>query len=245
MLVALCIVAIVAAVCVRIYPTTHFVKLLLFDTVVFGAFAVSIALLGICHNKPKLLYPLLFVVTFVLIWMVVAHKDPDIAGLRKIYIIRLEAHEGVKYMPGGETDKGVDGCGLAKSSFWQAMMVEGLREFNPRLLGKLSLDFWLADMNNQDLLNGKLGYTRVIDRPKTLVGYNSFLLDSGDMAITSNAENLLIYMGEGEWIMSDQKLGRVRTIRTITGKSLPKEFYEPLVIVRWWLLDTGSSTRNN
>jgi len=244
MLGLLCIVAVVASVCVRIYPTTYIIKLLIFYTVLFGVFAASVAILGICHNRPKLLYPLLFVVTVILIWMVVARKEPDIDGLRKIYIVRLEAHEGIKYASGRETDQGVDDIGLAKSSLWQSMMVEGLRELNPRLLGIMSLDFWFADLNNRDLQNGRLGYTRVIDRPKTLVGYSSFLLNCGDMAITSDAKYLIIYLGEGKWIMSDKKSGIVRIIRTITGKSLPVEFSKQLVIVRWWLLDTETSRRN-
>jgi len=241
MLITLGALAIATAVVVRTYPTTHAVKLLIFYTLCLAVAAALVALGGTCHNKPKMVYPVLFFAAFIFIWLILGSKIPDSNGLRSVYVSRLKAHENVRFMRGGETDRGVDGIGLAKASFWQAMIIEGLRELNPHLFGRNLLDFWFADLSLDDLINRASGYTNIVDNPPSLVGYDSFNLDFGDMAVTTDASDIMIYTDKGQWVYADRSIGKVRVIQTMTGKSVPESFKGPVIIVRWWLLDTKSS----
>lgn len=237
MLGMLAVLALITAYVLRTYPTTHAVKMLLISTLIFAAITGLVALAGTCKHRPKLLYPMLFFAAFIFVWIILGSKEPDTISLRNIYVSRLKAHENVAYLPGGETYRGVDGVGLAKAALWQAMVIEGLRELNPRLFGPDMWRFWLTDLSIEDLISGKHLYTRYIDRPACLIDYDSFLLDRGDLAITYDGSDLMIYAGGENWVYADKTQGKVRVLHTVTGKSAPEPFKKSIHIVRWWIFD--------
>ena len=130
----------------------------------------------------------------------------------------------------------MDEAGLARSAFWQAIFIEGLREINPRLLGSYFWKYWWRDLSIEDILNGKYDYTKVVGKTKSLFKYESYDLEKGDMAISTNAQTLLINLGDGKWITASKKFKEVLIIDT--HQYLNKKLINtPFTIVRWTIAD--------
>lgn len=224
-----------SAVADRMAVTTASVRLLLVCTVLFGLFTGLVHLVRFLFTRPGSLYPSLFFLALLVTWAVLANKPPNQAMLRAAYVSRLTAFSGCRYLEGGETNRGIGSSGLARVALWQAMLKEGVREVNPRLLGPVLWKFWWRDLGASDIATGKYGYTRVVDTAPKLAGYDTSKLRVGDVAAAGGA-HVLIYYGRGEWIEANPDEQRVVVASAHAG-SKRSWFNVPVTIVRWWIFE--------
>lgn len=200
-----------------------------------GLFTTFLFALKLFAARPRAVYPTLFIIGLFVTWMVLANKPIEEDHLRIVYRYRLHAFLGTRFRQGGETTGGIDCSGLARAAFWQAMMFEGLEEVNPRILGPILWRFWWRDLSADAILNGKYGYTHKIGKAGKLAGYDTYWLEFGDMAVTSDGTHVLAYYGDGRWIEASQEDGRVVLNKATAGSKRPY-FNMPVTFVRWWLL---------
>jgi len=220
---------------IRLAVMTSGVRLLLLSTLIFGIFTGLVYIVRFAASYPKALFPALFFAGLLVVWYALASKPPDVDMLRATYIKRLHKFENVRYVWGGETTGGIDCSGLARSSLWQAMLLEGIREFNPALIGKKYWQFWWRDISANDMLKGKYGYTKVIGYAPKLAGYDTSRLKPGDLAIANMESHVMVYSGDGKWIEAnpdDQKV----VVNEATAGSKRHYFNTPITFARWWIL---------
>lgn len=231
----LAVLLVACGVSVRVLPMNAGVRLLLASTFIFFVFT-CLAFVFLSVKKPSLtVFPTIFFLLLFILWDVVGSKAPNTAALRQVYYYRLQAYIGVPYAPGGETNLGVDSSGLARAALWQAMTWEGLKEFNPRLLGTQLWRFWWRDMSAKDIRDGKYGYTRGIGSAAKLAGYDTTYLEVGDMAVSADGR-VVIYYGEEQWIEASAEDGKV-VVNKAPENSRRSSFNVPVRLVRWRILE--------
>ena len=223
------------AVTVRVAIMTLLVCMLLFGTLLFGLFTGLVYLIKLSDMHPRALYPCLFFIALFVVWVVLADRPPHVEMLRSTYIKRLHKFEGVSYIRGGETTSGIDCSGLARSALWQAMIIEGGREFNPELLGLKFWKFWWRDLSADAIYRGDYGYTAAIGSAAKLAGYDTSDLQPGDMAVANAGIHVLIYVDKGEWIEASPDDKKV-VINKAPANSKRRWFNVPVTFVRWKIL---------
>lgn len=222
-------------VAVRVSPMTTHVRVLLATTFLFFLFTCVVYLFSVVGTRPAGFFPALFFLVLFVVWSVLGSKPPDTDALRDAYYKRLHAFIGTPYAWGGETDLGIDCSGLARAALWQAMTREGIKEFNPRLLGSNLWDFWWHDLSARDIDDGKYGYTKVIGHTTKLAGYDTSVLEVGDMAVISEV-HMMVYYGKGQWIEASPDDHKV-VVNTAPANSKRPWFNQPATLVRWRMLE--------
>lgn len=230
------ILLVASAVAVRAPVMSNSVRLILVVTFLFGCFTGLLYLIRVFSEHSRLLYPAFFFLAFLAVWAVLGSRPPEEAMLRQRYCSRLRSFEGVRYVWGGETSRGIDCSGLARTALWQAMLHEGIKEANPHLLGPVLWKFWWRDMSARDILQGKYGYTHAIGEAEQVAGYDTSRLNPGDMAVTSDGVHVLIYSGKGQWIDAAPDDAEV-TISKAPANSKRGWYRVPVTFVRWRILE--------
>lgn len=211
------------------------VRVLLVATLLFTIFTCIVFIMSLIGRRPMGVFPAIFFITFFIMWSVLGDKAPDEGALQHAYRNRLRAYIGAPFAPGGEAETGVDSSGIARASLWQAMVRQGVKEFNPRLLGTTLWRFWWRDMSARDIVEGKHGYTKVIGYAAKLAGYDDTYLSVGDMAI-SEKSHVMIYYGDGQWIEASP-IDKKVVVHKAPAKSKRVWFNKPVLLVRWWILE--------
>lgn len=225
-----------SAVAVRMSVMTTTVRILLAVTLGLGLLNIVLFCFRLLHSYPRLVYPSVFFLAFLLTWGILGSKPYNTEVLRTYYRNRLVKLQNVKYVWGGETKDGIDCSGLARVALWQAMFKSGLMQANPRLLGSMFWEFWFRDLSAKDLLHEKYGYTRVIGKADKLAGYDTSRLKIGDMAVAGDGVHVLIYMGDDRWTEANPDDQKVVTNQA-TAQSRRGWFNVNVTFVRWWVLD--------
>lgn len=220
-------------VAVRVAPMNTGVRLLLATTLLFAVFTGFVFLLSMIGRRPAFIFPSIFFLTLFIVWSVLGSKPPDQHALQFAYSKRLRAYLGAPFAYGGEAETGIDCSGLARASLWQAMVREGIKQVNPRLLGPQLWRFWWRDVSAEDIAQGKYGYTRVIGRGKKLAGYDMSELKVGDMAV-ADGRHVMVYYGDGFWIEASPIDKRV-VVNQVQEDSRRVWFNKPVTLVRWWI----------
>ncbi len=220
---------------VRVIPMNVFVRLMMVGTLIFGCVIALLNLLKWTWGRKKALYPAIVVAFLAFTWYNLASKPPDKPALRSLYISRVMAHVGQGYREGGEVKGALDDSGLARSTFWQSMLIEGSREVNPYLIGANFWRFWWRDLDTMDILVGKYGYTEVVEAAPRIARHAFKYLQAGDMAVINGRMEVMIYCGNGQWASASKADGKVVLISDRMSTDRP-EFNTPVIIVRWWLL---------
>jgi len=221
---------------VRVAPMHTPVRVLLAGTLLFALFTCCVFILSMIGKRPMSAFPAIFFLTLFVLWTVLANNPPDQGALRTAYGNRLHAYLGAPYARGGEAETGVDCSGLARAALWQAMVRQGIKEFNPGLLGLELWNFWWRDVSAADLVEGKYGYTRVFGRADKLAGFDAGHLEVGDMAV-SHKRHVMVYYGEGQWIEASP-IDKKVVVNKAPANSRRKWFNEPVVFVRWWIFQS-------
>ena len=224
-----------SAIAGRLSIITLPIRLLLISTFVFTIFTVLLYSNRLFATYPRLLYPAFFLLALFVTWTVLGNKPYDVEMLRAAYFGRLASFNNHPYIKYGEAHNGVDSSGLARAALWQAMLKDGIREVNPRLLGPMLWKFWWRDMSVRDIKDGKYKYTKVVGHVSKLTGYNSSKSQIGDMAIVGN-KHILIYLGDERWIEANPEKKKV-IISELAEHSKYEWLNKPATFVRWWALD--------
>jgi hypothetical protein len=231
-------------ICVALYVmsyTTPLTRLAYLSTALLGLFIGLLYLGRLVRRRPRILIPLSMVLLALVAWAVFTDRPPDIAGLRAEYLRHLRAYHGTAYIWGGETHVGVDCSGLARAALAEAMISEGIREGNPRLLGPLLWRFWWQDIGTRGMDAGAFGLTRHVAHANALSEGPSPALQPGDLAVTGHT-HVLIYLGDNRWIEANPEDHRV-VINAADPQSDRAYFNLPAHIVRWTVLDTREGRR--
>jgi hypothetical protein len=209
------------------------VRLLFVVMTVFGLFVGALYLVKYLRDHPVAVYPSLFIFALFVTWAILGRKPVNVESLRWGYVRRLMNYKNVKFVENGETRAGIDDSGLARAALWQAMVKEGAKQANPRLLGPLLWKFWWRDLSSADILRGKYGYAEVIGHANQLAGYDTSHLLPGDMAVVGGS-HVLVYVGDSKWIDAGPDVGKV-VVSKATDYSKRKYYRMKATLLRWWL----------
>ncbi len=187
---------------------------------------------------PVFRLPTLLLILGVAAWMMSAGRAPNTDRLRGMYVSCLRSFTGTLYIWGGETHVGIDCSGLARTALCEAMVLEGMREGNPRLFGPMLWKFWWQDMSAKGLYEGKNGYTHPVGSADGLSPADLASLRPGDLGIAGNGFHVLIYLGNRKWIEADPAPRKVVIVTADSPASKGWRSY-PITVMRWWVLEEG------
>jgi len=153
----------------------------------------------------------------------------DTRALRASYVAQLAAHEGSRYIWGGENLLGIDCSGLVRRGLIRASLARGVWTLNGRLV-RLGLDLWWHDLSARALGQGGGGRTHQILTAARLDRLDHSPLRPGDLAVTADGVHVMAYLGRKTWIEADPDLARV--VRLVPSS---RSFWlqVPVRIVRW------------
>lgn len=211
-------------------------RILILSCLLIGLVVAAVYLWRWARSRPKVTIGLAVVLLIIAGWAAFAGREPDPAALRSAYVRNLRSYEGVRYLWGGESYLGIDCSGLARTAMWQAMVTEGIRTANPRLLGPRLWMFWWRDVSALAMENQAYGYTAQIGKVDKLAGCDHSALRPGDLATAGSGIHVLMYLGNGEWIEASPQDGRV-TINRASADSDRPYFNMQATFLRWRALE--------
>jgi hypothetical protein len=207
-------------------------------TVLWAIYTAFLYIHRLIRMRSVWCYPVGALLLGLIFWSIFAGHAPDTAQLRAMYRTRLLSFSGTPYIWGGESHVGIDCSGLARTAFYEAMALEGLRTGNPRLLGPQVWDFWWHDMSAKAMGEGTYGYTHEVCRLPQLAGTDTSLVQIGDLAVVVGGIHVLICIGDNRWIEADPEVMRV-VVNTVTPTTNRGDFNTPVTIMRWKWLDNN------
>ncbi|MBQ9358756.1 MAG: hypothetical protein IJT95_04365 [Abditibacteriota bacterium] len=199
---------VVTALCMRLCPTNCFVKaLIVLCCAGFVAGALMFARRQRNRNPVILAFVLALLLIFLIFVCVQFYKTlpADYERIEKRYMKYALSYEGVPYRRGGETRYGIDTAGIAKAALFRSGLEYGIRFHNVRVLARAAA-LWWRSLDNRRLLKGG-GYTRVVRVYRHGSGIDFGSIEKGDMVYVHETHSLIIYAGDGNWIVSRPKTG--------------------------------------
>ncbi|MEN6371484.1 MAG: NlpC/P60 family protein [Armatimonadota bacterium] len=211
-------------------------RLVLASTFILGLVCLVLILNRILYKWKNIRYTGLILLLLCVIWTIFGGGAVKTDDLRDAYIEQLLAYRNTPFAWGGETKRGVDCSGLARTAFWQAMLKHGVRTNNPRLFGPYLWRFWWLDMSAKAMKDNEYGYTVTIDKADRIVGYNPTKLKKGDLAIVVNM-HVLIYLGDNRWIEACPDDNKVVIKSSTVDTDHPWFNAGPVTFLRWSMLN--------
>lgn len=154
--------------------------------------------------------------------------DPE--EIRDLYIEKIKAYEGVKYVWGGKNARGIDCAGLVRKGYIDANVSLGIKTFNPKLVRRAFFVWWYdcaADALGDGYKNMTIKVTEAGSIPEL-----ENTQQPGDLIVgLPDGFHVLAYLGDDQWIEADPIAGQVITIST-TQKSAQWAGI-PVRLVRW------------
>ncbi len=212
------------------------VRLLYLATLAWGLIGAAVGLVRLAVRVPRRRPVIPLAGMLMLGWAVLGGRPVEKAALRAADQARLRAFEHTRYVWGGETHAGIDCSGLARIALCEALVAEGVRTANPRLLGPRLWRVWWQDVRAEALRDGRFGLTIPVGNAPRLAGYDSPDLRPGDLAVTAPGRHVLVYLGRRRWIEANPDDRRVVINRA--GPDSPRGYFHiPAAILRWKMLE--------
>jgi len=155
-------------------------------------------------------------------------------ALRSEYVSALARYEGKHYLGGGENRIAVDCSGLLRSALMDANINYGIKHFRPALLREALLIWWY-DSSSQAMRDGYRQRTFLLFKTPSLNKMDHALIRPGDMAVASNGQHVMAYLGNKVWIEADPASKRVIKV-TVPAFGIGS-FTTPVYLLRWRQLE--------
>jgi hypothetical protein len=155
-------------------------------------------------------------------------RNPDPDRLRTEYLKQLRDYEGIQYVWGGETRRGIDCSGLVRRALIDSYVHLGVTQTNPRAL-RTAIHLWWRDASAQALLDGYLNLTAPLADAASINEIHT-PLQPGDLAVTTNGIHVLAYLEDQQWIEADPDPMSVLIVQTPSDNVW---FNTPVTLVRW------------
>lgn len=197
---------------------------------------VLLGFIALCWRKQVIRYPMLVITGLAILFIILPGRPHDSASLRAAYVRGLHRYEGVTYVWGGESFKGVDCSGLIRRGLIDACFLEGLQTMNPRLV-RMAFYIWWHDSSAKSLGTEYLQATRHLFKSKSINSTDLTKLLPGDLAVTSDGVHVLAYLGGNGWTQADP--GEAKVIRNVVP-SKNGWFSSSVNLTRWRVLEPES-----
>jgi cell wall-associated NlpC family hydrolase len=156
---------------------------------------------------------------------------PDSDALRRRFAERLKDYDGVRYIYGGENQRGVDCSGLVRAAMIRALADRGLTSLDSGML-RSAFTLWWHDTNAIQLGKGANGLTLPLPEGSPMPMRAAQNLRPGDLAVTTSGSHVLAYLGDQRWIEADPDVARVQIVDLNTSPIAGQE----VLLVTWrWL----------
>lgn len=225
-------VLLLAQVGISFYPIRFGMLVWLIIALWFAWWSVTLAL--VWRYKP-LRIGFLTLTGLAALFLVAPGRAVDTTTLRTAYLQSLESYEGVGYVWGGESRRGIDCSGLLRRGWMDANRHVGLQTLNPAPV-RQALSLWLHDCSAKAMKEEYRGWTRTLFTGQKLNTLDTSRLQPGDIAVTSNGVHTLAYLGDKTWIQADPKAWKV-VRETVPSKG--GWFNMPVHLLRWRELDAS------
>jgi len=199
--------------------------------------AATVAVVGVLWIDGLFLFhrhrPIVFVFlagAALLIVISVWPGDTRSSDLRADYVKALTSYEGKPYLWGAESRLAVDCSGLVRCALMDANINYSLRHFRPAMLRE-ALSLWWNDSSAQAMRDGYRNRTRFIATAPSLNKFKHSLILPGDIAVTSDGQHVLAYLGNKVWIEADPKPMKVIRVRVPAPDN--GWFRRPVHLLRW------------
>lgn len=167
---------------------------------------------------------------------IVPERTVDAPALRREYVGAMQSYDGVPYVWGGETKRGIDCSGLMRCGLIDASLKRGLATLNPAL-ARAALSLWWNDLSARAMKDEHGNQTRVLFTASSINSVDLNRLQPGDMAVTSNGVHVLAYVGRSTWIEADPSALAGDKVVQVKAPTPNAWFNTPVHIVRWRRLD--------
>ena len=167
-------------------------------------------------------------------FLILPARNRDSDALRRDYVTGLQHYEGTKYVWGGESPRGIDCSGLIRRGLIDSMFCQGIRSFDGGLV-RTALSLWWNDCSAKALGEQHDNLTEhLLDVPSINALDHSKLL-AGDIAVTSDGQHVMAYLGDNRWIEADPNAGRVITVSVPSSDN--HWFRVSMKIMRWKIFE--------
>jgi hypothetical protein len=219
------------ALAVTLFPVSYRITRLIWLAALAGCWLGLIALLWrrrwLC--AALVAAPLLFI-GFAL--LPIGHQ-PAQDELRGAYLGGLRRYEGVRYVWGGESPRGIDCSGLVRRGMIDSNIRLGMRQGSPLALRRAAFLWWL-DCTAQALGDPATGWTQPVIEARSINELPPDRLQPGDLALVGNGTHIMAYLGDQAWIEADPEKQRVLIMHVPANSQW---FTMPAKVVRWCVLD--------
>ena len=160
-------------------------------------------------------------------------KPIDPEALRARYVAAMERMEGVRYVWGGESRRGIDCSGLPRRALRDALWETGLKNGNGEAFRKWAEQWWF-DTSAKALGQNYRGFTRPLGICGKLRDLDVDRLLSGDLAVTTDGRHVMVYLRDGKWIQADPMASKVIISHAVQEQN--PWFNSRVTVHRWKIL---------
>lgn len=154
--------------------------------------------------------------------------------LSTLYVSALGRMEGIPYLWGGESHRGIDCSGLPRRALRDALLEIAIESGNPTALREWVRQWWY-DTSAKALAENYRGFTRPLEVAGKLRELDFDALSAGDLAVTGDGRHVMVYFGAGKWIQADPGPWKVAIGNSHTD---PNPWFDTYVTLhRWTLLE--------